>query len=410
MLPTTKLLALLSPLTATAAAAALPGPQDNSPSAAALAPRAVCTPTAGGSSSTDDVPAITSAVASCAGGTIVLPAGVTYYANSVLDLSACAGCDIQIEGLLKFSSSTSYWGGKTAMILLKNAAGAKVRSVTGSGVIDGNGQNAWDLFASDSSYDRPTLLYVSGGRDIVVSGLRQKNPPNVFNSISGGAERVSFSGMRLDATSKSSNPPKNTDGFDIGASTTVTLYDIDISNDDDCVAFKPGANYATIDQITCTGSHGISVGSLGKTNDDTVTNVYASNVKMINSTKAAGIKTYPGGDSHGLSTVSNVTFTGFTVQNCDYAWQVQSCYGEDATYCSSNPGDAKISDVVVKGFSGTTSSKYDPTTANINCGADGDCGITISGWTVKAPSGKNQILCSNTPSNLGVTCTSGASG
>lgn len=402
---------LIAPLlSAFVVAIALPTSANSSPTSNPTR-RAVCTPVAGGSPTTDDVPAIASALADCgASGTIVLPEGSTYHANSVLDLSSCSGCDMQIEGLLQFTSSTAYWSGRMAMMLLKDVQGAKIRSLTGNGVIDGNGQEAWDLFASNSSYERPTLLYISGGADIVVSGLRQKDPPNVFISVNGGAQRVAFSELRMDATSNSANPPKNTDGFDVGDSTGVTLYDIDVSNDDDCVAFKPGANYVTIKQITCTGSHGISVGSLGKTNDDTVRNVYASNVAMINSTKAAGIKTYPGGDGHGSSTVSNVTFTGFTVRDCDYAFQVQNCYGEEAEYCESNPGDAQISDVVVKNFSGTTSSKYDPTTANLNCGADGTCGITISDWTVKAPSGENQILCSNTPNSLGVTCTDGASG
>lgn len=102
-----------------------------------------CTPKAGGSSSTDDVPAITSAIASCgAGGTIVIPSGTTYYLNSVLDFAGCANCDFQVEGLLKFSSSTDYWEGRTAMINVKSIDGIKIRSLTGSGVIDGNGQNA----------------------------------------------------------------------------------------------------------------------------------------------------------------------------------------------------------------------------------------------------------------------------
>jgi hypothetical protein len=102
-----------------------------------------CTPKAGGSSTVDDVPAITSAIASCGnGGTIVIPAGSTYYLNSVLDFAGCTGCDFQVEGLLKFSSSTSYWEGRTAMINVKNINGLKIRSLTGSGVIDGNGQNA----------------------------------------------------------------------------------------------------------------------------------------------------------------------------------------------------------------------------------------------------------------------------
>ena len=102
-----------------------------------------CTPKSGGSSSTDDVPAITSAIASCGkGGTIVIPSGTTYYLNSVLDFAGCVDCDFQVEGLLKFSSSTKYWEGRTAMMNLENIKGIKIQSLTGSGIIDGNGQNA----------------------------------------------------------------------------------------------------------------------------------------------------------------------------------------------------------------------------------------------------------------------------
>ncbi|GIJ90493.1 hypothetical protein Asppvi_009448 [Aspergillus pseudoviridinutans] len=400
-------LALLSLLSLGSAA---PSQVERSPDAV-IQPRAVCTPTAGGSASIDDVPAITKAISSCGnGGTIVFPAGSTYYLNSVLDLAGCSNCDIQVEGLLKFSGSTDYWGGRTAMINVNKINGLKLRSLTGSGVIDANGQNAYDLFASNSSYKRPTLLYITGGSNIEVSGLRQKNPPNVFNSVNGNAENVIFTNLRMDATSKSANPAKNTDGFDIGASTYVTISSVNVSNDDDCVAFKPGCNYATVENVTCTGSHGISVGSLGKSSADTVQNVYAHGITMINSSKAAGIKTYPSGNGHGLSTVKNVTFSDFTVQGCDYAFQIQSCYGESASYCASNPGNAVLQDIVVKGFSGTTSSKYDPVVANLDCGADGTCGVSVSDFTVKAPSGKATVQCANTPSNLGVTCTSGASG
>ena len=115
---------------------------------AALTPRAACTPVAGGSSSIDDAPAIMTAIKSCgSAGTIVLPAGKTYYANSVVDFAGCANCDFQLEGTLKFSSSTSYWGGKTAMISVSKIAGLKFRSLTGNGVIDGNGQDASVAFA-----------------------------------------------------------------------------------------------------------------------------------------------------------------------------------------------------------------------------------------------------------------------
>lgn len=270
--------------------------------------------------------------------------------------------------------------------------------------------NRWDLFAKDTSYARPTLLYITGGSDIQISNLRQKNPPNVFNSVKGNSKSVVFSDLKMDATSKSDNEPKSTDGFDIGASTDVTIKNVSVSNDDDCVAFKPGADGITVTDITCIGSHGLSVGSLGKSSDDFVKNVYVSGATMINSTKAAGIKTYPSGGSHGVSTVSNVTFTDVVVDGCDYAIQIQSCYGEDSEYCAENPGNSDLTDIVFDKFSGETSGKYNAVTGNLNCGAKGTCDVLVSSYTVKAPSGKSSVLCANTPSSLGTTCTSGASG
>lgn len=228
--------------------------------------------------------------------------------------------------------------------------------------------------------------------------------------MKGGSQNVVFSDLEMDASSKSDNPAKNTDGFDIGESTNVVINNVQVTNDDDCVAFKPGADGVTVTDITCTGSHGLSVGSLGKSSDDTVKNVYVSGATMINSTKAAGIKTYPSGGSHGQSTVSNVTWTGVKVDGCDYAIQIQSCYGEDASYCEEYPGDADLMGITFEDFSGITSGKYDDVTGNLDCGADGTCGVEVTSYTVKAPSGDSEVLCANTPSDLGVACTSGASG
>lgn len=47
--------------------------------------------------------------------------------------------------------------------------------------------------------------------------------------------------------------PKNTDGFNIGASTYVTVKDTTVSNQDDCIAFQAGCNYVTVSNITCRG-------------------------------------------------------------------------------------------------------------------------------------------------------------
>lgn len=289
---------------------------------------------------------------------------------------------------------------------------ATVVSTTGAGVIDGNGQAAWEEFAVNSSYARPTLWYITGSSSITISDLTFKNPPNVFHSVTGSSTNVVYSGLTMSAVSTSSTVAHNTDGFDVGASTYVTIKNTTVVNDDDCVAFKSGTNYCTVDTITCTGSHGLSVGSLGGGvgATDSVKNVYVTNAKMINSAKAVGIKLYPAGASHGTATVSNVTWTGVTVTGCDYAAQIQSCYGETAAYCTSTPSTATLTDINLINFSGTTNSTYSPVTANMDCPASGTCGVTFENWTVKSPSGTAEVLCANNKASLGVTCTSGASG
>ena len=131
---------------------------------------------------------------------------------------------------------------------------------------------------------------------------------------------------------------------------------------------------------------------------------------MIDSTKAASIKLYPDGPDHGAAVVSNVTFKNVVVQNSDYTLQIQGCYGEDTDYCTLYPSTTQLSGIVVKGFSGTTSSKYAPTVANLNCPKSGACGVTFSGITVKPPSGTVNYLCADAPTSLGVACSSGACG
>jgi len=290
--------------------------------------------------------------------------------------------------------------------------GLKVHSATGSGVIDGNGQDAWDRFASDKSYARPTLFWINNSHSVSVSNIRFKNAPNVFHSARGGSSNIEYTDINLSAVSKSSNLPKNTDGWDIGPASHVTITRATVTNNDDCVAFKPGADDVAVYDITCIGSHGLSVGSLGSKSGatDTVQNIVVRGATMKDSTKAGGIKLYPAGSSHGTAVVRNVTWENVVADNSDYAFQIQSCYGEDESYCESSPSTAQLSGIVVKGFSGTTSSKYSPTTMNLNCPAKGSCAVTMSSITVKPPSGSARVLCANTPSNLGVSCSSGASG
>ncbi|GLB41868.1 putative glycoside hydrolase family 28 protein [Lyophyllum shimeji] len=371
-----------------------------------LEKRATCTVASAGNAGVDDVPAIEAAIKSCGnGGIIVLSAGKTYMIRSTLDFTGCVGCEVQIEGTLKLSDDTTFWNGVRAAILLTNVSGATIHSKTSTGLVDGNGVPFWRKFASDSSFARPTLMYITGGSKITIH--QSNSAPNVFHSVTGGASNVLYRGLTLKAVATSTATPKNTDGFDVRASTFVTITQTTVQNQDDCVAFKAGANYVTVTDITCSGSHGLSVGSLAKSNNDAVTNIYVSGATMIDSSKATGIKLYDGSSGHGVATVRNVTFDSITIQKCDYAAQIQSCYGSTDTCV---PSKHTVTDVYWTNIKGTTSTKEDPVVANLNCPSQGTCNLHFSGFTVKAPSGKANLLCTAVNSNSGVSCSGAASG
>lgn len=371
----------------------------------------VCTPSSARNSSVDDVPAISEALSACGnGGTIVIPAGETFTIRSPLDFRNCSGCNFQIEGTLKVSVDIDYWQHKT-VFLVTNVSGATFHSLTGLGLIDGSGQKYWDYFAQNKTYRRPFLMNFINASNIIFTKLKLKDAPCFFLYIISSSTNIKFSNLVLSAVSTSINEPINTDGIDTSESSYITIDNVHITNNDDCVCFKNGSNYITVNNVTCVGSRGISVGSLGSPPGlYTVKNIHVSNVKMINNTQATRIKVFPGGPSYGTVIVSNVTIQGVIVDNCDFAFRVHNCYESSGEICKNNPSAATLLDIKLIDFTGTTSSKYDPAVANIDCPPKGICDLTFVGWNIVSPSKNSTVLCNYYDKPSGVKCTPGAFG
>ena len=371
----------------------------------------ICKPSSARNSSVDDVPAIREALSTCGnGGTIIISANETFMIRSPIDFSNCSACDFQLEGTLKLSDDLNYWERKIAF-LITNVSGAIFHSLTGAGVIDGSGQKYWDYFAQNKTYVRPFLINFINASNVTFTKIKLKDPPCFFIFVKDGSTNIKLSDLILNATSTSSNEPINTDGIDTSESSHITINNVQITNDDDCVCFKNGSNYITVNNVTCNGSRGISVGSLGSPiGHYTVTNIYVANVKMINSMQAARIKVFPGGPAFGTVFVSNVTIENLTVDNCDFAFRVHNCYETHASVCEKNPSAAILSNIKLINFTGITSSKYDPDIANIDCPPVGTCDLTFKGWNIISPSKNTTVLCNYYDHPSGVTCTPGAYG
>ncbi|OBT89042.1 hypothetical protein VE02_02169 [Pseudogymnoascus sp. 03VT05] len=169
------------------------------------------------------------------------PQGVTYAIRSSVDFKGCTGCILNIEGTLKALNDLDYWYYHSEIFLMSGIKGATVQSLLGTGVIDGNGQNAYDIFATNSSLKRPALYSIKGGStSITIKNIYLKNPPGIFFYAGGGSSNIKFASQYLTAASKSSYAPKNTDGFYIWDASYVTITDTTVSNQDEGVAFKAG--------------------------------------------------------------------------------------------------------------------------------------------------------------------------
>ena len=75
-----------------------------------------------------------------------------------------------------------------------------------------------------------------------------------------GASTLAVTNIKMDNTAGDSGAlGHNTDAFDVGSSTGVTITGANIQNQDDCLAINSGTSI-TFTGGTCSGGHGLSIG------------------------------------------------------------------------------------------------------------------------------------------------------
>lgn len=216
---------------------------------------------------------------------------------------------------------------------------------------------------------------------------------NVVNSpsraIAIGGSSLTVSGVTVDNSagsapnSKSNGKPAgaNTDGFDVSAN-NVIIQSSTVNNQDDCLAINRGTNI-TFTGNSCTGGHGISIGSIG--NSTTVSGVTISGNTITNNVQALRIKTD--------ATASGSTVSSVTYSNNKATGATQFGVLIDQSYPSTlgTPGTG----VVIKGvtFSGTNTISVGSSAkrVEVNCGSTSSCtgtwnfaGLTVTGGSAGA--------------------------
>lgn len=293
-----------------------------------------------------------------------------------------------------FQGTTSFgykeWEGP-----LISVSGTDITVTGASGhVIDGNGAKWWDGKGSNGGKTKPKFFYAHSMKQSTIQGLNVKNSPVQFMSINSATDLNVIDVTYDNSAGDSGELGHNTDAFDVGSSQNILISGANVKNQDDCLAINSGTNI-TFTGGSCSGGHGLSIGSVGGRSDNTVDTVVISNSKISNSDNGVRIKTVSGATGK----VTGVTYSGITLSNiAKYGIVIEQDY-ENGSPTGTPTTGVPITDLTITNVKGTVASSG--TNVYLLCGKGSCSNWKWSGNSVTG--GKASTKCQNIPSG-GAAC------
>jgi galacturan 1,4-alpha-galacturonidase len=267
--------------------------------------------------------------------------------------------------------------------------------------INGNGQAYWDGVGSNSgkTIDKPKFfrLKLSNSQ---ISGLKVVNVPVHVFSI-GNCHGLTLDHITIDnakGDARAGNGKSlghNTDAFDVGDSTGITISNAWVHNQDDCLAVNSGTDI-TFANGTCIGGHGLSIGSVGGRSNNNVRNVKIINSKIKDSENGVRIKTKAG---QGAGAVSGVTYSNIVLENIQKRGIVVQQDYENGGPTGRPGADVRISGLTLSGITGHVAGGAKK--VYVLCAAGGCSDWKWSGISLTGGSGSS---CSGEPSGASSFC------
>ncbi|KAJ6617430.1 polygalacturonase [Mycena sp. CBHHK59/15] len=308
--------------------------------------------------------------------TSVIITAFTVPSGNTITIAAATGATVTMTGDITFAKTTS-----AGPLLTFNTNNIVFNG--GDHKINGNGALYWDGLGTNGGVAKPHPFVKFKGFGTFEDVTVLNSPAQAISvGTTGGAAIIQ--GITVDNSAGDAGAlGHNTDGFDISAS-SVTVSKCVVKNQDDCVAINSGSTLV-IEDMTCTGGHGISIGSIatGKT---------VSGVTIARNTIGAGL--------YGLrikvdavatgASVSNVIYEANTITgSTKYGVLITQSYPDD----DGTPGTgAPISGISFTGGTTNVAVASSAHTLAIDCGA---CSGTWDFSGLHATGGVGHIIAAN---------------
>lgn len=180
---------------------------------------------------------------------------------------------IQIDGTLEFSDNIKHWplqnGGRPAeCIQLENPRNVTF-TASGKGTLNGQGNKWWGIPGIGyliRTENRPRLMKINNGKDILVENLLFKDSP--YWTFSADVDGLEIRNSDIDARRMHDDGHNiiditafNTDGFDVGGK-NIWIHDCRVWNQDDSICVKGNTENMLVERVNASG-FGLTIGSVG---------------------------------------------------------------------------------------------------------------------------------------------------
>ena len=344
-----------------------------------------------GDGKTNDAVAIQKAINACnaaGGGQVLVPAGHVFLSGpfdlkSFVELRVEGGAKILASADESLYTKSAFRENKGEGTIWIGGEKLEQVSITGAGVIDGNGISFMGEELSDSYVlkpfnvvdPRPHLLTLIDCKKLNIDGVTFQNSAYWTVHLV-GCNDVSISNITL----LNSIKIRNSDGIDLDHSKNVRINNCYIESGDDCICLKNRREYEeygaceNIVISNCTMTSSSCAIKIGSENMDRISHVLINNCNIRNSNRGLGIQNRDEG------TVSDVVFSNILVESklfTDVWWgKAEPIYITAYPRATANNKDAgwRLPKGQTKGKVGAVSNIY---FSNIRC--TGESGVYLSG-------------------------------